>query len=63
MTDKKKYTTVSQRVDKEICDQVKEHITGQETVGGFYDRAASEKLERERRAEKAQYDERLNRVK
>lgn len=44
---KKKYTTVSQRVDKEICEKAKETLVGQETIGGFYDKAAKEKLERE----------------
>lgn len=43
---KKKYTTVAQRVDKEICDKVKLNLVGQETIGGFYDRAASNELER-----------------
>jgi hypothetical protein len=46
-TQKKKYTTVAQRVDKTICDKVKEALVGQETIGGFYDRAAQEKLDRE----------------
>lgn len=43
---KKKYTTVAQRVDLTICDKVKKVLVGQETIGGFYDRAAEEKLER-----------------
>lgn len=46
-TPKKKYTTVSQRVDKDICDKVKGALVGQETIGGFYDRAAEEKLKRD----------------
>ena len=44
---KKKYTTVAQRVDKDICELVKENLVGQETIGGFYDKAALEKLQRE----------------
>ncbi len=47
MVSKKKYTTVAQRVDKEICDEVRKKLVGQETIGGFYDRAAKEKLQRE----------------
>ena len=44
---KKKYTTVSQRVDMDICELVKKNLVGQETIGGFYDKAALEKLQRE----------------
>lgn len=47
MKQKKKYVTVSQRVDKDICNKVKLSLVGQETIGGFYDRAAQEKLDRE----------------
>lgn len=46
MPDKKKYTTVAQRVDKEICGKVKDALIGQETIGGFYDRAATNELKR-----------------
>lgn len=44
---KKKYITVSQRVDKQICEEVKKILVGQETIGGFYDKAAREKLDRD----------------
>lgn len=43
---KKKYTTVTQRVDLAICEKVKENLVGQETIGGFYDRAATNELKR-----------------
>lgn len=61
--EKKRYTTVPVRVDKKIKKKVEDHIIGQESIGGFYDRAAEEKIERETGGEKTKYDERLNRVK
>lgn len=61
--EKKKYTTTPVRVDKAIKKKVEEHIIGQESIGGFYDRAAEEKLERETLGEKARYDKKLNRIK
>jgi hypothetical protein len=62
MKQKKRYTSESVRVDKDIACQVREHLIGKESIGGFYDRAASEKLERERNTEKVQYNEQSKKI-
>lgn len=52
------------KVDDKIHSEVVKHTQAQGAkIGKFYDRAAEEKLERERLSEKAQYDEKLNRIK